>query len=404
MSRNPVLIILFLLWASAFSLRIFPILGNEVPFSGHDELEYTALAKNLAAGNGFVDEKLVPTAWRTPGLPAFLAIAFTVIDADEYYSRIALVFVSSLTPCLIYFLAFFITRNQVLAVVAALFWILMLNSRVMAPLLLGEELASLLVAVYYLLAFAALRKKSLVFCAAAGLVIGSAILTRGYLLPLALAVPIFLFVSNFKKGACVCLVFSVLLPNLWAVRNYYTMDVFSLSTETPEVIWLGNNQFARGSAPGIWHSRNMNPNSPIHEYLIQRHPNLTELNETEISRVFADEAYQEITGNPARSIILIPKKIIIFFVPYSYFGIDWAYLIILPFSFLGMAVLLFDRRRAKLFWILVFPILGALVINILAFADVRHRHPLNINIILLGVFSFSYLYSQKINLKRLKMK
>ena len=113
MSRNSVLIVLFLLWVSAFSLRIFPILGNEVPFSGHDELEYTALAKNLAAGNGFVDEKLTPTAWRTPGLPAFLALIFTFTDADEYYARIVLVFVCSFIPWLIYFLAFYITRNQV---------------------------------------------------------------------------------------------------------------------------------------------------------------------------------------------------------------------------------------------------------------------------------------------------
>lgn len=401
MSRNSVLIILFLLWASAFSLRIFPISGNEVAFSGHDELEYTVLAKNLAAGNGFVDEKLTPTAWRTPGLPAFLAIVFTLTDADEYYSRIILVFVCSFIPCLIYFLAFEITRNQFLSVVAAVFWTLMLNSRMMAPLLLGEELASLLIAVYYLLAFAALRKKSLILCAVAGLVIGSAILTRGYLLPLLACVPVYFFVSNFKKGAYVCLVFSVLLPNLWTVRNYYTMGVFSLSTETQEVIWLGNSQFARGSAPGVWHSRNMNPDSPIHQHLIKKYPNLTELNETEISGIFADEAYQEITGNPARTVKLIPKKIVIFFVPFSYFGIDWAYLIILPFSFLGMAMLLFDRQRAKLFWILVFPILGALIINIIAFADIRHRHPLNINIILLGVFSFSYFYSRS---KRLKMK
>lgn len=375
-----------------------------MPFTGHDELEYTVLAKNLAAGNGFVDEKLAPTAWRTPGLPAFLAIVFTLTDADERHARIILVFVCSFIPCLIYFLAFFITRNQVFAVIAAGFWILMLNSRLMAPLLLGEELASLLVAVYYLTAFAASRKKSLVLCAAAGLVIGGAILTRGYLLPLLMAAPIYFFVSDFKKGASACLVFSVLLPGLWMVRNYCMMDVFSLSTESPEVIWLGNSQFARGSAPGIWHSRNMNPNSPIHGHLIKKYPNLVELNETEISRLFADEAYREIASNPARSIILIPKKIAIFFVPYSYFGTDWAYLIILPFSFLGMAMLLFDRQRAKLFWILVFPILGALVINIMAFADVRHRHPLNINIILLGVFSLSRLYSLKIDAKRLQMK
>lgn len=352
-----------------------------------DEREYDALARQIVAGNGFIQSKSHqgkralpgtgnPTAFRTPGLPVLLAGIYWMTGRDHGVARLTLLFLTAFTAPLLYLLCLVLFRSESLAVLVACGYASSWTSIHMSGWLMGEEVSTLLVVLALLLTILAERRTSVSLICLAGLLLSMAVLTRGFLLFLPLAPAAWLVARKAKGLALLLLVTAVILPAAWVVRNVVSVGLFTLSTETPEVLWLGNNSWARGSWPGDW--------LPQHKYLLQRYPNFDRLDEVGHYRVFLSEAASEIIGNPKRVLWLLPRKAVIFFSPVSWMGTDWVLAFFLPFSFVGFLLLWFQPGSRQLLWILGGGIVGVLIVSLMAYADVRHRHPIDPLILILG--------------------
>jgi hypothetical protein len=125
---------------------------------------------------------------------------------------------------------------------------------------------------------------------------------------------------------------------------------------------------------------------------LSKHPDFDRLDEVGTYHVFAQEARFEILNNPNRVLWLIPRKVAIFFIPVSWMGVDYVYWAALPFFPLGLISLLLTREKRHLLAVTFFPVLCGLLVNIVAYADVRHREPFNPLILLVSGWGFWVLF------------
>jgi hypothetical protein len=137
----------------AFVFRIF--LGKENSQSGGDAREYTAIAKNLAAGHGYAFAHTAPylaTDLRVPAYPAILAVAFAV--SGSHWSVIVLnSLIGAVSTFLVWLIAEGLHLNRARALWCtgiAAFW---LPTASLAGIALSENLsvAAVLAMVYFVL-------------------------------------------------------------------------------------------------------------------------------------------------------------------------------------------------------------------------------------------------------------
>ncbi len=357
-----------------------------------DEIEYSDLANNLLDGKGYVKRGGVagrnmampvstravdlPTAFRTPGYPLILAAIYGVTGRDYAVTRRVNAVLSGLTAPLLFSVSLLLFGRMPIALLAGLGWAALPTSRVMAGTLCGEEIAATLLIVAVIAALVAKRYQSGIVAAAAGLVLSFAILTRGFLLPVVLAVPAWFVARRSWRLAVISSALTIIPLVLWIARNTIVLGAPTLSTQTQETLWQGNNAWARGSWPG--------DSRPQREYLLHRHPDLDLLDEVGYADLLGREARREIIGHPGRMIWLLPRKALLFFTPVSYLGFDAFYLALLPFAVFGACHLWSCPGLRCTLWLVGFPILGALSICLLTYGDVRFRQPVNPMIVLLA--------------------
>ena len=106
-----------------------------------------------------------------------------------------------------------------------------------------------------------------------GALLGLALLTRGHLLPVvpALVLAAVVWRSRLQRdaGRLIAVALCAVLPiAMWSLRNCLQVGSLSLSTQSGNAFWLGNNGDARGSWPGNWRS------SPELGRLLHAHPEL----------------------------------------------------------------------------------------------------------------------------------
>ena len=346
-------------------------------------MEYEELASNLLSGKGFILEDGMafrnmggrnvdrptglPTAFRTPGFPFILAGIHRVAGHDHALARRALTVASSLTAPVLFGLCLILFGRTHVALLAGLAWALLPTSRMLAGALLGEASAALLLTGAMAIAVFSERRQSVLAAGSAGLILGSAVLTRGFLLPVILAVPAWFVSRRSARLAVIALAAAVAPLGAWVARNAIVLGMPVLSTQTQEVIWQGNNAWARGSWPG--------DASPQRAYLLWKYPDLDRLDEVGYSRMLGREAFREFIGHPRRIAWLVPRKLLIFFTPISYLGIDWMYLFLLPFAAFGGRYLWTRPELRSTLLFLCLPIVGVLAICVFTFSDVRFSAP-----------------------------
>jgi hypothetical protein len=156
-------------------------------------------------------------------------------------------------------------------------------------------------------------------------------------------------------------------------RNLVTMGAFTLSTEGPQALWDGNSAWARGSWPGEW----MKEDSEQRKYLRARYPEYDGFGEVAKSRIYLREATHQLTHYPTHILWLAPRKIAIFFSPFSYFGNDWVYLALSPFALIGVFHLWRSQNMRRALCLIATPVVGVMIICLLTFGDPRFRHPVD---------------------------
>lgn len=245
------------------------------------------------------------------------------------------------------------------------------NSIYLSPGILCESFTALILLASLSLVLTGIRRRSSLILGLGGVGLGYAVLTRGFLLPAILLLPATLYFTRLlSRALCLWLLATAfILPALWIWRNHRAIGRWEFSSETQQVLWQGNNRWARGSWPGDV----FRPSSEESRYLVAKYPKFRDLKEIEQTDIFIREAAVEIGSNPGRTVLLIPRKIGILFLPLSYMGFDVAYSVSMPFIFIGLVLLVSNNEQRLLGILISVPVAAVAITCALTFGDPRFR-------------------------------
>jgi len=249
-SRRTYLIILFLL---AFVLRFGMLLAlrdihrfHGAHTAGADAVEFNAIALNLAAGRGYAITPGLPTSFRAPGFPLFLAALYRISYQNYELGYLALVMLGALTSLVTYAAAReILTENW--ARIAGLLAAVYPPHIYFSTIFLSEALFAFCVGLGLWLVLVFLRKRSMWLLPVAGLCLGYAALTR----PIGLLIPIFLAPAlirraspDWRRAAGWMLLFAlgtaaIVLP--WTLRNRAVHHHWVLMTTNGGSTFYGAN-------------------------------------------------------------------------------------------------------------------------------------------------------------------
>jgi 4-amino-4-deoxy-L-arabinose transferase-like glycosyltransferase len=213
-----------------------------------DSFFYYLGAKSIAAGQGY---QILghPTAFFPVGWPAFLAGIFVVTGPSFLAVKVANLILWVVTTVLVYILGKKLGGRRVGLVAGALVAVAPTmvvyvtrgaSENLFIPLFLG---------VCLLLLVAEGKAPSIPQAAAAGALLGLAILVRSTALLLPLVLPLWLLLrrrGRSWRAATAMAAVSVIVLVPWLVRNELVMHTFSLSTNGGYTIWVGANPQATG--------------------------------------------------------------------------------------------------------------------------------------------------------------
>lgn len=279
--------------ALGFVVRLIWILKFR-PDPVSDSVFYYRMGIRIADGQGYGQ---TPTAWRTPGYPAFLAVIFKVFGPKLFLARIANVFLALGTMLLSYSVAKRLFRSELAGRITMVALALWPNNVAYSSLIASEPLFLFLImlGVWLVLEGGAAR------AGAAGLALGAATLVR----PAALVLPLVLFFATWvhaRRGglrehlfrfAVLHTVFVALLVP-WLARNQRLFGRAVMANESGVTLMIGNNPLATGAFVSGGTLQTLIPGFGGNEY--------------ERSRQMQQYALRYIRSHPGRTLALIPTK------------------------------------------------------------------------------------------------
>lgn len=208
-----------------------------------DEREYTLLANNLLETHSYARNG-VPTAYRPPGYPFFLAGIMFLFGSPDVVLRLAQAFLDSLTALFLFFLAK--PYGERSAYLASLIWTFYPPAVLYAGLLLSETIYTFLIV---LSAFILLRPG----ITSPGYLIGGIVLGFSTLVKPGTLVFVLLLVLFFWKrtrtpkwlASLTVGVLFVLSP--WIVRNQVIFDRWIISSNVGLNLFIGSNPGTTGA-------------------------------------------------------------------------------------------------------------------------------------------------------------
>jgi len=190
-----------------------------------DEQQYTQIAQNVRAGNGFAWAPGQPTSIRPPLYPGLLAATWITLGGTNLQAvRFVQILLSLATAALVYWLGASVWNTNTGALAAAICW-LYPSLIFYDSLILTETLFTFLLIAFVASTVRLVQTPRFVFAIACGLSLGLAALTRSVLWPLPLvlcpALLLLLDVSWMRRAslAVAVLVAYGLVIAPWAVRN-----------------------------------------------------------------------------------------------------------------------------------------------------------------------------------------
>jgi hypothetical protein len=262
------------------------------------------LAQNIAAGKGIGIEG-VATAFRVPLYPIFLAaltmghqafwpilIAQSTIGAGTAFCAALLARQSFHGPSAAH-------AATLAAAITAVYPYYVIHDTALEE----TSLFTLLTLVAVMLLRQTVRSSKLTLGACAGLLLGLDVLTRATIAPFALlAVPWLVWQKRTRPGL-VCAFFLLMTIAPWLWRNYVLTGVPTLSTETGEELWNGNNGFLFTHYPS--ESSDLSKDEALNALSIadQQHLQQIENNEELTNRWFMHKALDYICAHPGQTVI-----------------------------------------------------------------------------------------------------
>lgn len=384
-------------WIYAMAIGLIALCGRAAMLSYNtqiiirgDELEYVTLAEQLNQDGTFRSTSAMqrmfqggkpgdPTAYRSPVLPAIIAGHFRLLGPSLTYPRITLILLSSTTCVLLAVLGKNIGSPLAGLIAGAMWavWPTVLFSFYAADRLLTENLGLFFLVCHVFVLALARRSPTVVRVTLSGLLLGLAILTRGYLLfllPLTLIFIAWWHVERRRRIALLFAVSAVILPSMWMMRNWIVLGKPILSTQT-DPLYLGNNLWARGSFNGDIFQ--LGYKAPQFKVIMQRHPTVLEMSEIERSEMWSQEAINFVVSNPAHFGWLLMRKTLVFWAPtqtwsLGFYRWHYALAVLLPFAVLGIYINIRRGMKQEMLMLLL-PIAAVFSSALLTYALDRYR-------------------------------
>ncbi|MFT6442132.1 MAG: hypothetical protein ACJASM_001674 [Salibacteraceae bacterium] len=157
------------------------------------------------------------------------------------------------------------------------------------------------------------------------------------------------------------------------VKNNRTIGRLTLSTASSFELLEGHNPFARGS----WCGECGKENHPFHPWVREKIPNYDQLDEWSRSTYRANLAKDWILSNPGKELVLIARKMAIFFLPYNYEHLTFNPFNALAhlgfFGFIFSMIAKFKSIKTEFFWSIIV-ILGTIMLSQIWFVGYRWRY------------------------------
>lgn len=284
----------------------------------YDGIFFDQLAVNLTAGKWMVTADNLPTAFRTPGYPFFLASLYTLFGHSMAVARAGNILLGALTAVLLFPLGVDMFERRRIGWLAALFGAMYPILIYMAGEIYSEILAIFLATLAVVLYAAELRRPSRWRAAAAGLILGMELMVRPNIVFALPFIILWFFLCASRQRALklsawlVVMLLVFVIP--WTLRNYAVFNEFvPLTTQTGVKIWQGNNALADGSGleptAQTWHD------GPVPDRFFM---GWQALGETESSRRFLNVALTWMQAHPLELVLLVPQKIIRLWSPMAF--------------------------------------------------------------------------------------
>ncbi len=361
----------------------------------HDEVEYLALAQNVAAGRGFTYDPPAEGVDTTPqrfgraplypvflalvtggrplgreasGVPASVKVAQSLAGAASVWligliawwaagsrTAVAATFLAAVYPPLVWICAY--ALSEAVYSVLALGSALLLGLAVDRPTARDGKLTGWLVAV-------------------AGLVAGLAALTRPAMLLFLVLAGLWLVGQRRLTLAAALLGGAALVVGPWTARNVWVHHRFVLvASEGGVTFWTGNHPLARGEGDMAANPEIKRANIAF----LERHPGLEP---EELEPLYYREARTYIQEHPVQWIWLLARKLFYLAVPIGpsytlhstrYLVASWvSYGSILPFAVLGFLALRREASQPHALWLLA---ASAVLVCLVFFPQERFRIP-----------------------------
>ena len=213
-----------------------------------DDIDYVALGKSLAHGEGYQLEGH-PTAYRPPGYPLLLAVSFRLFGESLLPVRAAQA-AADLLSCFLVFLLGRRLFSERAGLIGAGIFALFPMEILYVSIMMTETVFTTLLLLYLLICTGA--KASWKMSIAAGIVLGAATLVRPTVLLLPGAVFVVRWMSGWKppenlKALGISAGAALLILSPWIIRNEDRFGHITLTSNTGVNFWIGTHSGASGS-------------------------------------------------------------------------------------------------------------------------------------------------------------
>jgi len=377
---------------------ILRIVATEVFLAGldggyqGDEGAYVSLATHIVQGLGFTDKNGTPISYPLPGLPLLLAIPISIIGPKVAVLRMFMVVIGLLLIPACYLLSRSLTGSQKVGWIAAAIAVFLPTWVIYSGRIFTDIPTTVLVTLMVWMLIEGYRRQSLLWIAGAGILWGTATLTRAVCLVYTPGIILWLLLimPGWKRRLaavvamivpCAC----ILAP--WSMRNTYVYGTFILiSAAEGSGLYRANNPGATG-IDALDHS-------PYEEALSQRYPKDQYPNDEAINKLLQADAVKFIRENPWRFAQLCSIRFIQFWKFYSP-RVPLSHSLVILMSF-GVALPFFLMQVIRLGWrrgpemLFLFIILCHTGFHTVYSANVRYRLTIEPLIIIMAITGFCW--------------
>ncbi len=249
--------LLIIITLASLLLRVGYVLkiGNDVKWP--DEQEYHGIAINLIEGRGYSyfrdygSSTLGSTAYRSPAIPASLAVLYLIFGANLIVARLFQAILGAFIVLFAYYISIelgYSRRAGILAAIgAALYPYYIFSVGAVYPI----TITTFLVCICALLLLKGRKRRDIWLEAASGLILGASILAFGHI---ALALPLIILWIRFNKtvdirkrwiaGAAMAAACAIIVVP-WIIRNKIMLGYPTLSTAMAYNLAMGNHPDAK---------------------------------------------------------------------------------------------------------------------------------------------------------------